>query len=260
VIRGYLPGEPRCLSADEVLTLHETAIHAFAGAHGLRDADLLDSANATARQGFGGEFVHEFLFGLAAAYLFHLCANHPFVDANKRTALAACITFLRLNNWNLVATEDAAVAMVLEVTQSTLSKEEVACWLQDNSIPHYHSAIVNEGVGAFSFISPTRTFVNRSDAVVGFSQAVPLGSDPFNRPEAVNFLPWDMLISIGPISSTGRLLQWNDSSDVITSGGIQTFLDRNSPATFTATIIPEPSGFVLLASLLFFLLSRTKHA
>jgi death-on-curing protein len=93
VIRGILSGEPRFLSADEVLTLHETGIDAFGGSHGMRDAGLLDSALAIPRQGIGGEYVHEFPFGMAAAYLFHLCANHPFVDGNKRVALAACIAF-----------------------------------------------------------------------------------------------------------------------------------------------------------------------
>ena len=69
---------------------------------------------------------------MAAAYLFHLCANHPFVDGNKRIALAACIAFLRMNGWNLAASEDAAFAIVLDVAQSIKSKEEVADWLLRN--------------------------------------------------------------------------------------------------------------------------------
>jgi death-on-curing protein len=135
VIRGFLPGEPRFLSTDEVLTLHETGIDAFGGSHGIREAGLLDSALAMPRQGFGGQYVHEFPFGMAAAYLFHLCANHPFVDGNKRIALSVCITFLRMNGWNLAASEDAAYATVLEVAQAAKSKEEVADWLLRNSRP-----------------------------------------------------------------------------------------------------------------------------
>jgi death-on-curing protein len=80
VIRGYLPGEPRFLSIDEVLTLYETSIDAFGGSQGIRDTGLLESALAVPRQGFGGEYVHDFPFGLGAVYLFHLCSNHPFVD------------------------------------------------------------------------------------------------------------------------------------------------------------------------------------
>ena len=132
MIRGFLSGEPRFLSADEVLTLHETCIDAFGGSLGVRDAGLLDSALATPRQAFGGQFVHEFPFGMAAAYLFHLCANHPFIDGNKRVALAACVAFLRMNGWNLVATDDGTVELVSDVARSTKSTEDVTDWLVEN--------------------------------------------------------------------------------------------------------------------------------
>lgn len=133
MIRGYLPGEPRFLSIDEVLTLHETAIDAFGGSQRVRDAGLLESALALPRQGFDGEYVHEFPFGMGAAYLFHLCSNHPFVDGNKRVALATCIVFLRINGWNLAATEDAAFTAVLDVARGTTQKDELADWLRHNS-------------------------------------------------------------------------------------------------------------------------------
>jgi death on curing protein len=118
-----------------VLTLHETGINAYGGSHGVRDAGLLESALAMPRQGFGGEHVHEFPFGMAAAYLFHICGNHPFVDGNKRLALAATIVFLRMNGWNLAASEDAAYDLVLEVAQGLKTKEEIADWLLRNVRP-----------------------------------------------------------------------------------------------------------------------------
>ena len=133
MIRGYLPGEPRFLSIDEVLTLHETGIDAFGGSQGVRDTGLLESALALPRQGFGGEYVHEFPFGMGAAYLFHLCSNHPFVDGNKRVALAACIVFLRMNGWNLAASEDATYATVLDVARATKQKDDIADWLRSNA-------------------------------------------------------------------------------------------------------------------------------
>jgi death on curing protein len=133
VIRGFLPVEPRFLSADEVLTLHETGIDAFGGSQGIRDVGLLESALAMPRQGFGGEFLHEFPFGMAAAYLYHICENHPFVDGNKRVALATCIAFLRMNGWNLAASEDAAYTTVLEVAQASKTKQDLADWLLRNS-------------------------------------------------------------------------------------------------------------------------------
>jgi death-on-curing protein len=135
VIRGILPADPRFLSVDEVRTIHETGIDAFGGSPGIRDAGLLDSALALPRQGFGEECVHEFPFGMAAAYLFHICVNHPFVDGNKRTALASCISFLRMNGWNLAASEDAAFATELDVAKSVILKDELANWLLHNSRP-----------------------------------------------------------------------------------------------------------------------------
>lgn len=108
MIAGYLSREPRFLSTLEVLTLHETAIDIFGGTTGVRDLGLLESAIAMPRQSFGGTYAHAFPFGMAAAYLFHICANHPFLDGNKRTAFSTTVAFLRLNDWNLVASEDDA--------------------------------------------------------------------------------------------------------------------------------------------------------
>jgi death on curing protein len=116
-----------------VLTLHETAVDAYGGSHEIRDAGQLDSALALPRQALGEEYVHEFPFGMAAAYLFHLCANHPFVDGNKRTAFAACVVFLRMNGWNLISSEEPTYTLVLEVAQSRKSKEELAVWIRHNA-------------------------------------------------------------------------------------------------------------------------------
>lgn len=185
MIRGFLPGEPRFLSTDEVLTLHETGIDAFGGSHGIRDAGLLESALAMPRQGFGGEFVHEFPFGMAAAYLFHLCANHPFVDGNKRLALAACIVFLRMNGWNLAASEDAACAIVLDAAQSLKQKEEVADWLLRNAraraslelrdffqrLDYATLATVFSGIAAGNTPEQVATILEADHAIPAISQA-----------------------------------------------------------------------------------------
>jgi death on curing protein len=135
VIRGFLPRSPRFLSIDEALTLHETAIDAFGGSHGIRDVGLLDSALAMPCQTMGENYVHDFPFEMAAAYLFHLCSNHPFIDGNKRVALAACIVFLRFNGWNLAASEEAAYDIVVEVSTHLKSKDELADWLSCNVRP-----------------------------------------------------------------------------------------------------------------------------
>ena len=69
----------------------------------MRDLGLLDSAVAMPAQAFGGEYLHEFPHGMAAAYLYHLVKNHAFVDGNKRVGLAAALVFLRLNGYRLAA-------------------------------------------------------------------------------------------------------------------------------------------------------------
>ena len=64
---------------------------------GVRDHALLESALAQPGAAFGGEFLHVDLFAMAAAYLFHIVKNHPFLDGNKRTGLIVAITFLAIN-------------------------------------------------------------------------------------------------------------------------------------------------------------------
>lgn len=135
MIRGYLPQEPRFLSLKEILTLHETAIDAHGGSHGVRDHGLLDSAIAMPRQAMQGEYIHEFPFGMAAAYLFHVCANHPFADGNKRTALAASVVFLRLNGWLLRVDEDRAADAVLAVASGSMNKDQVSDWIKRYAHP-----------------------------------------------------------------------------------------------------------------------------
>ncbi len=80
---------PRFLSIDDVLALHERQIERYGGGAGIRDLGLLQSAVALASASFDGAWLHASLEEMAAAYLFHLAQNHPFVDGNKRTAAVA---------------------------------------------------------------------------------------------------------------------------------------------------------------------------
>src|SRR5437899_9836578 len=85
------------LSVDIVREIHAQAIARFGGADGVREVALLESAVAAPQASFGGKSPYADLAEVAAAYLFYLCRNHPFIDCNKRAALGACIGFLRLN-------------------------------------------------------------------------------------------------------------------------------------------------------------------
>ena len=89
-------------STDDLLCIHARMIQEFGGSPGLRDRGLLESACAMPSASFGGQLLHDGLPAMAAAYLFHLCKNHPFVDGNKRVAFGAMEVFLMLNGHEVV--------------------------------------------------------------------------------------------------------------------------------------------------------------
>ena len=118
------------LTLDEGLAIHADQIERYGGAHGIRDRAGLESALAMPKAGFGEELMHPTLFEQAAAYLFHLCKNHAFVDGNKRVALASCLGFLGINGVEIEATEDEIVELVIGVATSAISKAELALFLK----------------------------------------------------------------------------------------------------------------------------------
>lgn len=122
--------DPVFLTLDEVLTLHSDQIQRYGGTPGLRDRGLLSSALGTVQATFDGRFLHQSLFEMAAAYLFHLAQNHPFLDGNKRVALAASLIFLWLNDREIEAPEDALTILVLGVAEGKVTKAEVAVFLK----------------------------------------------------------------------------------------------------------------------------------
>lgn len=122
--------EPLFLTLEEVLALHADQIARYGGTPGLRDPGLLSSALAMPRASFAGKFLHATLHEMAAAYLFHLTQDHPFVDGNKRIGLGAALAFLGLNDLELTAEDDDLFELVLGVAQGRRSKAEVAVFLQ----------------------------------------------------------------------------------------------------------------------------------
>ena len=88
----------RFITLQEVISIHVDQIKRYGGKSGIRDINLLSSAIAMPESSFRNQYLHISLFDKAAAYLFHICQNHPFFDGNKRTALATCLMFLELNN------------------------------------------------------------------------------------------------------------------------------------------------------------------
>jgi death-on-curing protein len=119
---------PKFLSVDDVLYLHAIAIEDQGGDPTMRDRALLDSAVATPQQQFGGEYLHADIPAIAAAYAFHICKNHPFLDGNKRAATAAMIAFLSDNGWSFDATADAAEPTIVQLAAGSIDKAAFTDW------------------------------------------------------------------------------------------------------------------------------------
>lgn len=85
------------LDVESVIAIHGEVLLAHGGGTGIRDRNLLESAVAAPQASYGGKPLLTDPIEIAAAYLFYICRNHPFVDGNKRTALASCLVFMQAN-------------------------------------------------------------------------------------------------------------------------------------------------------------------
>ena len=112
------------LTVEVVQEIHAEAIGQFGGSAGIRELALLESAVAAPQASFGGESVYTDIAEVAAAYLFFLCRNHPFVDGNKRAALGSCIVFLRLNGVEPQSDSQAWEDLTLDVAASRIDREQ----------------------------------------------------------------------------------------------------------------------------------------
>ena len=112
------------LTVEIVREIHQAAIRDFGGSDGIRENALLESAVAAPQATFGGKAIYESLTEIAAAYLYYLCRNHPFLDGNKRTALGACLVFLRLNGVETKPDGPEWEQLVLDVAASRIDREE----------------------------------------------------------------------------------------------------------------------------------------
>ena len=111
------------LSVEIVREIHAEALRKFGGLAGIRDENLLASAVLTPQSTFGGKSPYADIVEVAAAYLFYICRNHPFLDGNKRTAMVAAIVFLRLNGLEPAPDSDHWEALLLDVASSKLDRE-----------------------------------------------------------------------------------------------------------------------------------------
>jgi death-on-curing protein len=96
----------------------------FGGDAAVRYPGLLESAVMMSASRFSGEYIHESILDMGAAYLFHICKNHAFMVGNKRTALASAVIFIQLNNKQLIATDDELERLTVGVAEGSLTKNE----------------------------------------------------------------------------------------------------------------------------------------
>ena len=124
--------EPIWINLRVIEAVHDRQINVHGGLPGLRDEGLLSSALSRPENFFHYSEPKPDVAELAAAYGFELAKNHPFNDANKRTALIAMRLFLKLNGCDLVASPEDKYKTIIRVAASDISKDELAHWIRNN--------------------------------------------------------------------------------------------------------------------------------
>ena len=112
------------------MIIHSSTIEQEGGMEGMRDHGLLDAAVAMPRQQFGGAYLHEDLAAMAAAYLFHIAQNHPFLDGNKRAAVMAAFVFLDKNSIELTVSPKNLEVVTRQVAAGKMAKDELIRWMR----------------------------------------------------------------------------------------------------------------------------------
>lgn len=125
--------EPRWLPKQLLLAVHNRQLAEHGGDAGVRDEGLLESALARPQNLFA--YGESDVAALAGAYAFGIAKNHPFIDGNKRTAFVACELFLAANGYDLAASDEECLAMMLGLAASEVDETEFAVWLRENVQP-----------------------------------------------------------------------------------------------------------------------------
>lgn len=110
----------------DVILIHEDQINLYGGINGIRSFELLESAVNMPKASFDGYYLHSTIFDKASAYIYHITQNHPFLDGNKRTALATGLVFLDLNGIEVEEADDELYNMMISVSNGNLKKDEIS--------------------------------------------------------------------------------------------------------------------------------------
>ncbi|PJA55228.1 type II toxin-antitoxin system death-on-curing family toxin [Candidatus Roizmanbacteria bacterium CG_4_9_14_3_um_filter_33_18] len=121
------------LSLEQILLIHEDQINSYGGSHGLQDVALFESAVYRSHATFGGIDLYPSIYEKAGALVHSLLLNHPFVDGNKRTAMASMLVFLEINGYLFSATQKELVKTALSIENKKWNIKQISLWLQKHS-------------------------------------------------------------------------------------------------------------------------------
>lgn len=122
------------ISINTAIKIHDILITSYGGLQGIRDEGLLLSALEMPKACFGGEDLHPTLFDKAAAYLYHISRNHPFIDGNKRTAAALALTFLDLNRVKYKVNMQDYEELVISAATGQILKQQLSDFFERSSV------------------------------------------------------------------------------------------------------------------------------
>ena len=120
------------LQVEEVIQLHDAIIAEHGGSQGIRDMGLLHSAIEMPKATFLGQLLHPTIFDQAAAYLFHIVKNHPFVDGNKRTGVTSALIFFDINQIVLKYDEYLLEELVVATAAGKTTKEQISLFFKNS--------------------------------------------------------------------------------------------------------------------------------
>ena len=127
-----MTSQPIFITLAEVNEIHVYQLEHFGGSSGVRDINLLKSAIGMPEMSFGGVMLHKDIYEMAAAYLFHIVENHPFIDGNKRTGAMTSVVFLDINGIDFNSNDEDFTQMVLAVASGKMQKGEIAAFFRSH--------------------------------------------------------------------------------------------------------------------------------
>lgn len=120
------------LPIEQVILYHDHLIDQYGGLKGIRDIGLLLSALEMPKASMFGEYLHKTIFDKAAAYLYHIICNHPFIDGNKRTGSFCAAVFLDINGINTDFSDKEYEKLIVEVAKGQTKKEEISFFFKNS--------------------------------------------------------------------------------------------------------------------------------